>query len=64
MLQPSRIIDGLGDLEDADGKVRFWPILTGILRSLVETSTQLAELLHNITVTLRGSSGQQETTRS
>ncbi|KAI0505731.1 poly glycohydrolase-domain-containing protein [Xylaria bambusicola] len=52
------IIDDTEDLEDPDGQVPFWPILTSLLRSTpIETPTQLAELLDTIAVTLRGSSG-------
>ncbi|KAI1758037.1 poly glycohydrolase-domain-containing protein [Xylaria castorea] len=51
------ILDDLVELEDADGQVPFWPLLTTLLRSSMETPPQLAELLDTIAVTLRGSSG-------
>ncbi|RYC65437.1 hypothetical protein CHU98_g770 [Xylaria longipes] len=51
------ILDDPGELEDADGQVPFWPLFTTLLKSPVETPTQLAELLDTIAVTLRGSSG-------
>ncbi|KAI0864039.1 hypothetical protein F4860DRAFT_501549 [Xylaria cubensis] len=51
------ILDNSEELEDADGQVPFWPLLTTLLKSSVETPTQLAELLDTIAVTLRGSSG-------
>ncbi|KAI0105049.1 poly glycohydrolase-domain-containing protein [Nemania sp. FL0031] len=51
------ILDDPGELEDADDQVPFWHILTALLRSSVETPTQLAELLDTIAVTLRDSSG-------
>ncbi|KAF2964487.1 hypothetical protein GQX73_g9087 [Xylaria multiplex] len=52
------ILNDLGELEDANGQVPFWDVLTTLLGSPVETPTQLAELLDTIAVTLRGSSGQ------
>ncbi|KAH8164615.1 hypothetical protein CIB48_g3648 [Xylaria polymorpha] len=51
------ILDDPGKLEDADGQVPFWPLLTALLSNSVETPIQLAELLDTIAVTLRGSSG-------
>ncbi|KAI1131109.1 poly glycohydrolase-domain-containing protein [Nemania abortiva] len=51
------ILDDLEGLEDADGQVPFWHILTALLRSSVKAPDQLAELLDTVAVTLRGSSG-------
>ncbi|KAI0191945.1 hypothetical protein EV127DRAFT_50861 [Xylaria flabelliformis] len=51
------ILDDSEELEDVDGQVPFWPLLSTLLESSVETPTQLAELLDTIAVTLRGSSG-------
>ncbi|KAI0483693.1 poly glycohydrolase-domain-containing protein [Xylaria cf. heliscus] len=51
------ILDDPGELEDEEGQVPFWPLFTTLLRSSVETPTQLVELLDTIAVTLRGSSG-------
>ncbi|KAI0535454.1 poly glycohydrolase-domain-containing protein [Xylaria digitata] len=56
-MSSSNILDGLGELEGADGRVPFWNVLTTLLRSPIETPTQLAELLDTIAVTTRGSSG-------
>ncbi|TGJ88539.1 hypothetical protein E0Z10_g181 [Xylaria hypoxylon] len=51
------ILDDLGEPEDVDGQVPFWYIFTTLLRSSVQTPTQLAELLDTIAVTLRESPG-------
>ncbi|KAJ2971352.1 hypothetical protein NUW58_g9441 [Xylaria curta] len=51
------IIDDPGELEDVNGEVPFWNILTLLLKSPVETPTQLAELLDTIAVTFRDRSG-------
>ncbi|KAI1112247.1 poly glycohydrolase-domain-containing protein [Nemania sp. NC0429] len=51
------ILDDLGDFEDVDGQVPFWPVLTTLLRTPVETPAQLAELLDTIAVTLRDTPG-------
>ncbi|KAI0453025.1 poly glycohydrolase-domain-containing protein [Xylaria acuta] len=51
------ISDDAEELGDGGGEVSFWPLFTTLLRSSVETPTQLAELLDTIAVTLRGSSG-------
>ncbi|KAI3324422.1 hypothetical protein HD806DRAFT_67943 [Xylariaceae sp. AK1471] len=51
------ILDEPEEIEDADGQVPFWPVLTTLLRSPVESPTQLAELLDTIAVTLRDTPG-------
>ncbi|KAI1429725.1 poly glycohydrolase-domain-containing protein [Xylaria sp. FL1777] len=51
------ILDDQSELEDAEGQVSFWHVLTTLLRSSIEIPTQLAKLLDTIAVTLRGSSG-------
>ncbi|KAJ8111664.1 hypothetical protein ONZ43_g5566 [Nemania bipapillata] len=51
------ILDDPEHLEDADGQVPFWSILTTLLKSSVETPAELIELLDTIAVTLREGSG-------
>jgi len=50
------VLDDPGELENADGRVPFWPVFTALLRSPVKSPRQLVELLDTIAVTLRGTS--------
>jgi poly(ADP-ribose) glycohydrolase len=50
------VLDDPGELEDADGRVPFWPVFTALVLSPVKSPSQLVELLDTIAVTLRDTS--------